>query len=62
MKKYIWLLVLLFVVGKYVPQKDTSGNLLPRQCWGSVNLCWCEYAKEKVPFTPSDTRECHDKD
>lgn len=62
MKKYIWLFVLLFVIGKYVPQKDTSGNLLPKQCWGSIGLCWCEYAKEKVPFRNSDTVECPDKD
>lgn len=29
------------LVGRYRPQKDPTGNLLPKQCHGSTGFCWC---------------------
>jgi hypothetical protein len=29
------------LVGAYVPQRDSSGKLLPKQCHGSTGFCWC---------------------
>lgn len=60
MKRYVWLLIVLFLIGEYTPQRDASGKLLPKQCWGSTGLCWCEYMIKKVYFRNTDTRKCPD--
>lgn len=62
MKLYIWLLVLFLLIGEYVPQRDASGKLLPKQCWGSTGLCWCEYTNQKEYFRNSDSRKCPNGD
>lgn len=63
MNKYllIFLFSILALVGEFVPQRDASGNLLSRQCWGSTGTCWCAYDKSIQPFRLSDGVECPEK-
>ena len=37
------LIAYVMAVGEYIPQLDTNGVLLPKQCWGSTGTCWCIY-------------------
>ncbi len=41
----MWLLLIWIVyvnaVGEYIPQRDSNGKLLPKQCHGSTGFCWC---------------------
>jgi len=45
----MWLLLLTWIVsvkgrylvGEYMAQRDSLGNLLPKQCHGSTGFCWC---------------------
>lgn len=57
-----YLLILYFIVatliGEYVPQKDSNGVLLAKQCWGSTGTCWCEFTKEKKHFRMTEEIEC----
>jgi len=43
-------LMLILIVGGFVEQRDSAGNLLPLQCSGSTGLCYCAYAKERSYF------------
>lgn len=41
------------LVGSYVPQFDSNGKLLPKQCHGSSGYCWCIGPNgEKKNMTP----------
>lgn len=41
----MWLLLIWIVyvsaVGEYIPQRDSNGKLLSKQCHGSTGFCWC---------------------
>jgi hypothetical protein len=45
----MWLLLFLWIVsvtgrnlvGEFREQRDSLGNLLPKQCHGSTGYCWC---------------------
>ena len=45
----MWLLFIIWIVsayhvhavGEYIPQRDSNGNLLSKQCHGSTGYCWC---------------------
>jgi len=58
---------LLFVygrllVGEYVPQRDSAGNLLSKQCHGSTGFCWCigpSYEQLGAAVGPGVPLICH---
>ena len=45
----MWFIISLWIVcanarllvGEFVPQLDSNGNLFPKQCHGSTGFCWC---------------------
>lgn len=55
----LFLVFLIYaLIGEYVPQRFNNGSLLPRQCWGSTGMCWCEFAETKEYFRMTDLRDC----
>ena len=54
----MFLFLLIGLLGKYIPQYDASGQLLPRQCWASTGTCWC-VSDPMDTFPYSDTRVCN---
>lgn len=58
--RWFYLLLFLFIVGQFNPQRDSSGRLLKKQCWGSTGTCWCIYGADKKPFPASVKKICPD--
>ena len=50
--------MLILIVGGFVEQRDSAGNLLPLQCSGSTGLCYCAYAKERSYFRMTNAPPC----